>query len=502
MNNSKRQIIVHPVLFAIFFVVFLYEHNIQLVQSQDLILPLLISILLSVLIWIGLRFIIKNNKKTALIASLIVFVMFSYGHVFILIDDYSINEIDVGKHRFLIIPYGIFSFVGIFYIIRTKGSLQNANIIANIISITIITISFINIGINAEQILFYEENNGDEKPFVSSKQSTPDIYYIILDGYAGSDTLEEVFDYNNDFDELLIERRFYSPTISHSNYPHSFISLASSLNMKYPNIPNNADSDSALKLGHDLIRNNEVMKILKSNGYTVVNFDSGWTSTRTMKIADLNVCGNNRLFNSEFLIILVRTSILNPIYVKLFESDKRERILCTFSELSELQYNVKKPIFAFAHIMSPHPPYLFDSEGNFIIPDEIDASVKSNEKEKYLGQLKFVSKKTVETIDKILQNSKEPPIIIIQSDHGSEVTMDWDNPTPDMFKERMNNINFYYLPYNGTRLLYETITPVNSFRIIFNYYFNENYELLEDKIYFNVGAANLHNFTDITSILR
>ena len=45
---------------------------------------------------------------------------------------------------------------------------------------------------------------------------------------------------------------------------------------------------------------------------------------------------------------------------------------------------------------------------------------------------------------------------------------------------RNANLSAYYLPDGGEELLYPSITPVNTFRIVFNKYFGANYPLLED----------------------
>lgn len=97
-------------------------------------------------------------------------------------------------------------------------------------------------------------------------------------------------------------------------------------------------------------------------------------------------------------------------------------------------------------------------------------------------------------------NDEESPIIIIQGDTGSAIDVDWKNPDEMMIKQRMSNLNSYYLPNMNKTLLYETITPVNTFRIIFNLYFDGNYELLEDKMYWSTGEKP-YDFKDITEIL-
>ena len=64
----------------------------------------------------------------------------------------------------------------------------------------------------------------------------PDIYYIIFDAYASTSTLKEVYNYDNqNFNDFLTAKGFYVTSKSQTNYPLSFLSLASSLNMKYIN---------------------------------------------------------------------------------------------------------------------------------------------------------------------------------------------------------------------------------------------------------------------------
>ena len=112
--------------------------------------------------------------------------------------------------------------------------------------------------------------------------------------------------------------------------------------------------------------------------------------------------------------------------------------------------------------MCPREPYVFDRNGN---PAE-------EGKGTYIDQLIFVNKKVKVVIDEILAKSDIEPIIILQADHGAGPNRGIDI------------LNAYFLPENGNRLLYESITPVNSFRIVFKHYFDVDYELLKDESYF------------------
>ena len=107
-------------------------------------------------------------------------------------------------------------------------------------------------------------------------------------------------------------------------------------------------------------------------------------------------------------------------------------------------------------------------------------------------ELIFINKKVEKLVDEILIQSEVPPIIILQADHGSASSFPghygseaWSLPDENMIKERMGILNAYYLPSGGRDLLYDSITPINTFRLVFDYYFNANYGLLDDQSYYS-----------------
>jgi len=83
----------------------------------------------------------------------------------------------------------------------------------------------------------------------------------------------------------------------------------------------------------------------------------------------------------------------------------------------------------------------------------------------------YISSQMAQIIPRLIANSATPPIIVIQGDHGPTVA---SSP-----RSRMSNLNAYYLP-GVDASIYPSITPVNTFRVIFNKYFGQNLELLDD----------------------
>ena len=103
-----------------------------------------------------------------------------------------------------------------------------------------------------------------------------------------------------------------------------------------------------------------------------------------------------------------------------------------------------------------------------------------------------------ETVTTILERS-DNSIIIIQSDTGPDIT--FSNLTDAQHKlGRMSIFNAYYFPEQKYDLLHDEITPINSFRVIFDSYFGTNYELLNDEVFFSTYAKPyvLEQITDYT----
>jgi hypothetical protein len=150
------------------------------------------------------------------------------------------------------------------------------------------------------------------------------------------------------------------------------------------------------------------------------------------------------------------------------------------------------PKFVFAHISSPHPPFVFDSNGNAVKYGDcngLDGNLFNGSKAEYLSgypqQMAYISQMTQEVIDTILEDSVNPPIIIVQGDHGSGLYLDWNSSKNSCLRERTSILNAYYIPMAMSQELYETITPVNTFRVVFNEAFGLRLPLLEDKNYYS-----------------
>jgi len=438
------------------------------------------------LIFIIFSFLLKNKIKASFITTTGIVLFFSYGIIHNFLDGFTSGSFYV-RHTYLIVIFLILWGVSIFFFSRTKRRLQRISLVTNLFAISLIIIFIINFSLTSI-----------EPQDLTNDENYPDIYYIILDSYAHQTVLMEVYNFDNqEFISFLKEKNFFIPSTSYSNYRHSFLSLNSALNMEYINyLSDELDSNSRNyhKL-YEMVDENKVMQILKSKGYKIINFASNNGVTGNIEVADINLCEKNPFIDSQFLIMLIRASILGPVYSEIFDSFSNERTYCVFLEMQILHKKIDKPFFVFAHILLPHSPYRIGPNGENVEYPTVGTKLsESDHLEGYINQVKFVNKKVKETVEKILEENSHA-VIIVQSDTGTSL-YDPQNQT-EIIKRKMMILNAYYFPENGTENLYDYITPVNTFRLIFNLYLDEEYPLLEDKMYYSGGNTEL-NFTDVT----
>jgi len=375
----------------------------------------------------------------------------------------------------------------------------------DIVSITAETQPILTIVDGVEAPTVYNEKDVEpikQQVHTSETKKLPDVYYIIPDAYSGSKSLQTILNYDNsEFTDFLKNKGFYIPTESFANYRMTQLSIPSTLTMKYLNYLSEIKGINSTypKELVEITRHNEVIKNFKSLGYTTYAIEAGSMHTNKMENIDFRLCATKNV--SEFGPMLIRTTILNPVQVHLFANEYREKILCGFSELTKMAENNESPKFVIAHLMIPHRPDVFGPNGEpilarLLILEDVD---KYWNPELYLGQLKFTNLKLTEIISK-LTDTNDPPIIIIQSDHGMRGLQIQDTYEYELMLRDFNIFKAYYFPGIGQNIEFEKTTSVNSFRVLFNLYFGYEYDLLEDKIYFSPWNK-LYEFTDITEIL-
>lgn len=305
---------------------------------------------------------------------------------------------------------------------------------------------------------------------------TPDMYFIVLDGYGRGDVLDELYEFDNtEFLDALRARGFYIADASYSNYSMTYLSLAGTLNMDYVP-PESAPDFPAVDA---MIEDAAVVRELRARGYQYVHFETEFWVTADAPLADITY--RRAGFASEFERAFFETSLLGSV---LPSPPRHEVVLNTFEDLGTISDN-PDPTFTFAHLLVPHPPFMFRSDGS-VLPYQGNLA-DGFEVGPYVEQLQYVNELVVRTVDRILEGSDQPPIIIVQGDHGP-ASFPYASPEQKHW-ERQGILNAMLVPQGVRSSLYPSISAVNTFRAILGGHFAMPLPLLDDRVFHNWYVA-------------
>jgi hypothetical protein len=465
----------------------LLSHNISQVRYTAGIRPLLFSVLAAALLFLLFRLIYRDWHRAAFATSLLTVLFYTYGHVFDLLNQ---------KWKILLPVWlgGLWLTLTVLTLVWAgwpRAHFQGAALTLNIISLGLTLVSAGQVVRRAAPPGAQSNHPADPHAPVQTLRvpegdTPPDIYYIITDSYARSDLLNANIDYDNSwFISDLEEKGFYVAKCSQSNYPRTDVSLGSSLNLDYLQNLNDKFSpknEDRTQLWESILQSTARYELEKA-GYKTVAFASGFAFTE-ITTADIYLSPSPIwTAMTEFETLLIRTTPARHLetlgLVDLGQIDGqryRDRTKLILGSMEKLA-QMPGPKFVFIHLLQPHPLFVFGPDGSPTNPAPfMDANGIYSQEYYYSGyrnQVEYISSQLETAVSTLLTDSFRPPIIIIQGDHGP-----WLQTGSDQFKI----LNAYYLPGHNN-LLYATISPVNTFRLIFDTYLGADYPLLKDISY-------------------
>jgi hypothetical protein len=493
MINRKKRVFAyyHPILFSLYPVTALLVHNIDQLRPIVGLRVVLFSLVLGSAVYAWSRLVFKRIEKAAIAASLIMIFFLSYGQVYELLEGRTLLSLIIGRHRYLAVIWLLALGALLWLLYKNKGQLAMPNRLLNWISLSLVVILVAQFAWFQVNVRGTAKSNGISSVSAATVQSKagvvsplPDVYYIILDAYTRDDTLQRVHHYDNSaFIKKLEDLGFYVAPCSQSNYGFTVLSIASSLNFDYLQ---NIASDIIARKGRltsftDMTVNNPVRQTLESLGYRTVGFETGYPNDELTNAAyyitrsDNPVTGTSKITSlNPFEMLFLRTTFLrvgleaqSAFFGKLSrtittpEQNHYDQIMFVLGQLDNMPA-VPGPKFVYAHIIAPHEPFVLAPDGHYLLTSDPSG---------YTNGVTYLDQRISGLVANLIEQSKVPPIIILQGDHG------WGDV------EHMTILNAYYLPGKGKATLYAKISPVNSFRIVLNEYFGGKYPLLEDKSY-------------------
>ncbi|HZL95713.1 MAG TPA: hypothetical protein VFB99_18800, partial [Vicinamibacterales bacterium] len=324
----------------------------------------------------------------------------------------------------------------------------------------------------------------------------PDIVHLVFDRYASADVLREYYGFDNTpFTEKLRERGFLVAQRSNANYFRTGLSLAATLNLthldeRFASLAGASDWRPVYRL----LREHRVWRSLKPLGYEYVQLGSWWEATRHNPHAAEN---RSYVRIPYFVHWLYDNTPLSAMGVSLggvldIRQEQWHRIHRQVHDLERVRAGTR-PRFVLAHFLLPHDPYVFGPEGDLLPADVTRARPLS---ENYVNQVRFANRAILRLVDAMLADStRGRPIIIVQSDEGpyprryeaNTGGFDWRTATRDELREKFGILNAMYFPGGIPAAFHDAITPVNTYRLIFNAYFGARLPMLADRSLVSVG---------------
>jgi hypothetical protein len=492
-----KRLVLYPFLFVMYSVLNPLVYNLEHIDPSQAARPLGVLLLAAVLITCGLWLLVKNWAYAGYLTFLVLLFSLVFGHLQHLIQLWMPQQDFRSVSLMLLIAWGSLVFGIGFWVWRRFGNQASFTTALNLILTLLLVIPAAQA--SGELITTAQEETQvdllviDIVPSLDCSEH-PDIYYIVVDAYGRADVLEELYGLENEaFLSFLEEQGFYVARQSATNYTQTIYSIPSALNFTF--IESNPEGISSREYFSSLVADNRLLHALESCGYQTIALESGFFFTENPQV-DLYLEEDGGL--NEFESMLVADSPLEVVADDLnleipdySHEAHRERVLYSFEQLRALP-EVAGPKFIFAHILTPHPPFVFDAQGgsvepmgSFTIMDGDDYRGSWQEyRTGFPAQVQHANLQLQETITAILENSERPPVIILQSDHGPGGMLNWYSPSETCLWERTSILNAYYLPGNETEQLYPAISPINSFRVVLNAYFGTKLPLLPDRTFF------------------
>lgn len=504
----KKQVVIHPFLFALFPALFLFGSNNKFFELSVVFRPALLSLAVVSIAWAALSAVLRDKRQSAIPVSIAVLGLFSFQAVSDaltnLASEQGIQGLSTGHQ--IIVGCLALALAGALLCLKLKKYLDPITYLMNVVGTILVAVPLTTVAIDrlvgGEVREMMPPRDAFEaalnEPITAGER--PDIYYIVTDGYGRADVLLDEYGFDNsEFLDYLRQKGFYVAAQSRSNYPQTLLSIASSLNFAYLDevLGNKLGDLQDRRFVRELLRDSRTVRMLKKAGYSTVAFASEFYEA---EIADPDLEVTQWWFPNLFETGLVNMTPLPWLMGKanspLLYDLHRMRILYSFERLAEMP-KIPGPKFVYAHIFVGHPPFVFGPNGEEITPDrpynwdEGEAYVTNpgaslaEYHDRYRGQVTFLNSRLKAAVERILADSERPPVIIVHGDHGPGSGLNMTELGKTDVRERYSIFNAYYLPGDAPpQQLYESITPVNTFRVVLNRYLGTKYPLLKDESFY------------------
>jgi hypothetical protein len=500
LDEEGRSLPLHPFLFAAYPALLLSSTNVSIIRMSDVGEVIALLLMVTGLALVLLSLVWRDSRLAAVVVTSIVASIMFFERI------YGVAGAAFGATRFSVLLVGTSALVFVVLgAMRRRKRLGPLNLALNAAGVVLVSLTIIPISDDLANEIYNPAGAAVPSPMdVSLAPSIGgrDIWYLVFDRYGSSQSIKTGYGIEqNDLLPWLEERGFQIVADSHANYIRTSLSLAAVLNMRHlSELANRVGSSSPdQEPVFRMLESNEVSRLLVGAGYEYTHLGSWYPETRHAKQAQRELAPP---YERSYSQLLLRQSAL-PFVLRQFSLARRvnfhighrDNANYQFSQLEALA-DEPGPKFVYAHVLLPHPPYVFLANGRY-----------APRRATYETQLLYTNKRIRDLVDLLLARSEEErPIIILQADEGPyperyeqlSDDFDWRSAPADDVEMKFGILNAMYLPgAEGHAPLPDGLSSVNTFRTVFRRYFDLDLPDLPDRSFASTWARP-YDFIDVT----
>lgn len=463
--------------------IFLYCHNVGVSLLSEIWKATVKYAILAVILCVLFVVFCRDWAKAVLITEVAMLFFMNYNSI----HSYFFSKIPSLRR---VVSLGIGCVLIIIFAVWTRKKVKIAKELCTFLGIAFLSLVVINLLTAAPAII--QRTTIPKEPKKESQlakqnfsvEDKPNVYYFVLDEYAGFENIERYYNFDNaEFEQYLIDEEF---SISYGSRNTegicTYAILPNLLNLDYVVSEDMAEYDC-----WQYTKEPALYQLFQNNGYQINMINHLWALDTT----GCNVLNENveRETLSDYLeqngILAEVNEIVDYIQVKKYGA-KSSQYSAVLKDTLDLMIHCSdyvaknQPTFTMVYLCCPHSLFVLDENGDYT-----DERVwrDLSDTQPYVNQLIYTNGCIEQTVANIKENDPGA-LIIIQSDHGGRypyqmfeecgTAYDTEMETPYM----QNILNCVY--YKGKKYEIEGLSGINTLRMVINDIFGTRYEMLEN----------------------
>jgi hypothetical protein len=474
----------HFLLLILFFLLHGYSEYIGLIPFTDLLIFFLIAAASGGIFFFIFKKITGTSRKAGVLTTLILLFYLFYGSIKDGLKDGWLHSLS--RYSILVPTMLVLLVILAYYFRKTKKDLPKLTLFINCLLLIYLLVDITSIIIRRKQSA--DLTTSSMALTVCDTCAKPDIYFILLDEYTGTETLQSYFHYDNrHFEEALRQKGFFVANDPSGNYSVTPVAVASLFTMDYlPEFHRQLEAEDYTRSEY-IVDRSIAMQLLKANGYKFINhsifnldkqpgqFTASILPTR-LKLITSKTLWNSIVHDLGWQVDKKMAPRFNWL-AKMIQDDYQsgnQRLLDLTREAASVKAD--QPRFIYTHLLMPHWPYMLDSTGKSTGINFFSDDLPRERKEAaYVQYLAYTNKVMLELVELIKSKSSGNAVIVLLSDHGYRA-----RPGKTICREVNDNFMSVYLPGKNYRLFYDSISNVNVFRALFNTVLKQEFRMLPD----------------------